>query len=533
MRKKFTAVLAVALALTMIITSVSISAATRPGRVKITSAATTSSSVTLRWNKVSNADGYAVFRIDGEKTVLIKTQTARKITINGLADFEKLKFAVKAFERENGKKIFGRMSVPKLVQTKAIPVSGVKITAEAVNSGSAATLICTVAGGTQPYAYQWFKSGVAIEGATSDRFTTPTLYAGVTQDKYTCQVTNPAVKPGDTSAGAVKPAEAAAPAVEVKPVYVPITPTAPSREVIKSWNIGYSAASQSYYYNGTNGQPNVTATLYKDGELAINGNGYVLLFDDPLTSYNKSAQLPPWTAPEYREKILTTSIDETVEPASMSCWYMNCYNLTEAPDIPDTVQLMDKTFMGCRSLVKPPATIPESVLSFYCTFCYCPKLSGTMMIESTSKFTGGIFDPSSCFTDTSTAVGTSLVLKYTSASQQTVQTLFNQKSNNSNIVMAGAPVIPALKLTGLTVIQGAPIIVNAIIGSSSSSSQVSFEWYVKKPGETSYTSVTGAFGPPVLPLSQSANLSDGGTRVKCVMTVGTDKYTAYGTVLVN
>jgi beta-galactosidase len=58
-----------------------------------------------------------------------------------------------------------------------------------VNAGSTATFT-VVAGGAGPFTYQWLKNGVAIAGATSASYTTPTLASTDNGEVYSVIVGN-------------------------------------------------------------------------------------------------------------------------------------------------------------------------------------------------------------------------------------------------------------------------------------------------------------------------------------------------------
>jgi hypothetical protein len=62
---------------------------------------------------------------------------------------------------------------------------------QTVQAGSTATFTVT-AGGSGPLAYQWYKDGVAISGATSSTYTTPNTVAGDDGSVFTVVVSSPA-----------------------------------------------------------------------------------------------------------------------------------------------------------------------------------------------------------------------------------------------------------------------------------------------------------------------------------------------------
>ena len=80
------------------------------------------------------------------------------------------------------------------VNAASTPVAP-SITAQLVNQsatvGNTATFAVTVSG-TAPLAYQWLKSGVAISGATTASYTTPTLAATDNGEQYSVKISNAA-----------------------------------------------------------------------------------------------------------------------------------------------------------------------------------------------------------------------------------------------------------------------------------------------------------------------------------------------------
>ena len=54
----------------------------------------------------------------------------------------------------------------------------------------------------------------------------------------------------------------------------------------------------------------------------------------------------------------------------MSYTFYNCHNLTQAPNIPNSVTSMSNTFYNCHNLTQAP-NIPNSVTDMASTFCNC------------------------------------------------------------------------------------------------------------------------------------------------------------------
>ena len=66
---------------------------------------------------------------------------------------------------------------------------------------------------------------------------------------------------------------------------------------------------------------------------------------------------------------------------SMSYTFAYCYNLTQAPNIPNSVNSMANTFSYCKKLTQAPV-IPNSVTDMARTFYYCTNLIGNIIIKS-------------------------------------------------------------------------------------------------------------------------------------------------------
>ena len=66
---------------------------------------------------------------------------------------------------------------------------------------------------------------------------------------------------------------------------------------------------------------------------------------------------------------------------NMEHTFGGCFSLTEAPVIPDSVTNMEQTFSGCSSLTEAPI-IPDSVTNMTDTFYGCTSLNGRFIIEA-------------------------------------------------------------------------------------------------------------------------------------------------------
>ena len=88
---------------------------------KITKAAKTNNSVTLRWNKVKGATGYKVYKKVGSKykTVgTLRSGSTVKFKVKGLVCAKKYNFKVRAFKKKNGKTSWSKFSPAYSATTK-------------------------------------------------------------------------------------------------------------------------------------------------------------------------------------------------------------------------------------------------------------------------------------------------------------------------------------------------------------------------------------------------------------------------------
>lgn len=84
---------------------------------------------------------------------------------------------------------------------------------------------------------------------------------------------------------------------------------------------------------------------------------------------------------------------------NMEATFYMCTSLEEAPEIPEKVKIMRSTFNGCKSLIKPPSKIPESVVNCIALFLGCENLEGNI------EFNASITDDVSTTEDNSLIVG--------------------------------------------------------------------------------------------------------------------------------
>ena len=97
---------------------------TLPSTPTISSASSTSSTVTLKWTKASNAEGYRIYKYDTNKKKWVKITTIYgqsncSYTVTGLSSSTTYKFKVKAFTRDSaGCAVWGTSSAAKSATTK-------------------------------------------------------------------------------------------------------------------------------------------------------------------------------------------------------------------------------------------------------------------------------------------------------------------------------------------------------------------------------------------------------------------------------
>ncbi len=93
----------------------SISTCTKPSTAKITSASASKKKSTIKWKKVSGADGYQIIystnnKFSNKKTVNISGGSKIKKTISSLKSNKKYYFKVRAYISVNGEKVYGAYS---------------------------------------------------------------------------------------------------------------------------------------------------------------------------------------------------------------------------------------------------------------------------------------------------------------------------------------------------------------------------------------------------------------------------------------
>jgi len=349
------------------------SALSRPGMTKWKSVTATSTSVTLKWNKVKNAKGYTIYKKYGNTYRPLKSTL--KLTYRDSRNIKSLtyySYYVKAYRLNGSKKIYGKRSSIRRIRTQAkasgsitvSPITSVAISGSTtVISGSSATFTAAVTGGAPPFVYQWYKNETSIPGAGGAVYTTDALSGANSGDKYRCDVTGSDGKAVSSNT-------------------LTITVNTP-RNIVASWNIG--ADSPFIVYTTNLGTGSVVATLYDDGVLEIAGSGDTTIMID-----NQAAYVAPWHDQAYVNKITAVDIQPTVKTTDMRGWFAECVNLGSINRIPDSVTIMWKTFSGCSSLKAAPE-IPYGVVDMMSAFSSCRSLTAAPAIPGSVTGMYGTF----------------------------------------------------------------------------------------------------------------------------------------------
>ena len=140
MKKFFSLFLAVIMAFTIIApTNVSAASSKKVSKPKVSSVSTVSStSVKIKWKKVSGADGYVIYQKKGDgKYLKIKTITSGKTTSytkKSLSSATKYTYKIKAYVKVGSEKIYGEYSSAKSAYTKPLKVTVSSISAVSATS---------------------------------------------------------------------------------------------------------------------------------------------------------------------------------------------------------------------------------------------------------------------------------------------------------------------------------------------------------------------------------------------------------------
>ncbi len=89
----------------------------------------TTTSVTLKWDKVAGAQGYEVYQYKSGKWTKVKTVTGTSVTVSGLKAGTTYKFYVRAYKKVSGKTVYGENSANLSAKTALGQVKNLKASA--------------------------------------------------------------------------------------------------------------------------------------------------------------------------------------------------------------------------------------------------------------------------------------------------------------------------------------------------------------------------------------------------------------------
>ena len=139
MKKLLNIFLVIVMMLSIAVPTTTVSAATKPTMVKLSSVtASSSTSIKIKWKKVSGADGYVIYQKAGSGSYKkIKTITSGKTTSytkKNLTSAKKYTYKIKAYDKSGSKKIYGAYSNIKSTYTKPAKVKLSSVTASSSTS---------------------------------------------------------------------------------------------------------------------------------------------------------------------------------------------------------------------------------------------------------------------------------------------------------------------------------------------------------------------------------------------------------------
>ncbi len=115
------------------VSSVAVGTVTSPSQVNnLTMAKNTSTSITMKWGKVSGVTGYQVYRLNTktgkyERLITIKDEKILSYTNTGLTPGKEYTFKVRAYKSYNGKNYYGRLSDPTSAIARPAKVKTLKL----------------------------------------------------------------------------------------------------------------------------------------------------------------------------------------------------------------------------------------------------------------------------------------------------------------------------------------------------------------------------------------------------------------------
>ena len=139
MKKLLNIFMVIVMMLSIAVPTTKVSAATKPAKVKLSSVtASSSTSIKIKWKKVSGADGYVIYQKVGSGSYKkIKTITSGKTTSytkKNLTSAKKYTYKIKAYDKSGSKKIYGAYSNTKSAYTKPAKVKLSSLTASSSTS---------------------------------------------------------------------------------------------------------------------------------------------------------------------------------------------------------------------------------------------------------------------------------------------------------------------------------------------------------------------------------------------------------------
>lgn len=257
-RRLLTIIMTVVMLVSSLGLSLCASAVSRVAALKVSS--TTQTSVTVKWNKVTSARSYRIYRYNTKtkKWTHIKSTKSTKYTEKELSPGKRYIYGVKAVATEKGKTVTGKMSEKAVAVTKPKTVTGLKVSAK---NTSSITLKWNKLSGVRGYAIYRYdasaKKYTLIERTLSNSYKVKNLKANTS---YTFAV-RAYVKHSSLTYGAYSTRVTAKTAKPVTPVKNPGVPTGltgaqnSNRGISLKWNaVDDATGYEVYKYDAANGK---------------------------------------------------------------------------------------------------------------------------------------------------------------------------------------------------------------------------------------------------------------------------------------
>ena len=153
----------------------------------------------------------------------------------------------------------------------------------------------------------------------------------------------------------------------------------------------------------TNNQ-NITSVTFSDG-ITFTNNSMVYTFYS-CTNLTQAPNIPNSVTNMYRTFYYCTNLTQAPNipnsVTNMSYTFFNCRNLTQAPNIPNSVTDMSGTFQYCHNLTPAPI-IPNRVINMCKTFSYCYNLTQAPNIPNS------VTDMAYTFSDCTNLIGNIII----------------------------------------------------------------------------------------------------------------------------